>query len=189
MPGSLRPLYLSRSNTDLRVVCWEFNDKARCRFKRLPSVTAACALPTHLPAVAVMVVSIAIISTLPVVVIVPVVSVRDMSRTVLPGAGHPDPASRINRPITGYPDITYARAGRGGLYHGNGRRYNGRCINYRWCNYDRHRQPEGEAEVNSGVGRHGSRADQRSQEYDFCFHMFFSGALLPTSIQTGKVTG
>ncbi len=132
--------------------------------KRLPSETAACALTDHLPVVTV--VSAAIMS------VVPVVPIHDMGRTIVPDAGHPDPAGREIRPISCRPDIIHARTGRGGLHHGDGRRCDWCCVNHRRRDDDRQREPDGDAEADSGVGRHGGRTDQRDQEKYFSFHSF-----------------
>lgn len=131
--------------------------------RKLPSVTAAFALMNHLPAVTVVVVSV-----------VPVVPIHDPSRTIVPGAGYPDPAGGEIRPISCHPDIIHARTGRDRLHDSHRRRSDGCCVNHRRRDDDRQREPDGDAVADSGVGRQGGRTDQRDQEKHFSFHSMFS---------------
>ena len=84
---------------------------------------AACAMTDQLPAVAVVIMSamsVAIMIIAPAMPVIPVMSISDVSRAVMPGAGNPNLAGRVNRPVTRGPHVTRSRAGRGGLYHGHG---------------------------------------------------------------------
>ena len=135
----------------------------RQRQERLPSWTAACALNRRLS-------TISVVAAIMTVVMVPVVIVSTVvvSRTVMPGAGDPDPAVRAIRPITGRPDVIHTRVGRNRLHHGHGCG----CVNHRTGNDDRQWQPDGDAEADSGIGRHGRHAEQRGKDEYFRFHMF-----------------
>ena len=100
-----------------------------------------------------------------------------MSRTMTPCTGHPNTAVRAIRPITRRPNIIHAWTGLNGLVHCHRHGRDWRCANHRCRNDYRERQPDGEAEADSGVGRHCGRADQRGQEKHFGFHGFIHGVV------------
>ena len=112
-------------------------------------------------------VSAAVTITIP--VMATVVAAANIDRTIMPSTGYPNAAGRAIRPATGRPNVIHVRTGRDRLNHGLGRgRTNNRCRDD-----DRQRQPHRDAEADSGVGRHGSHAEQRGHEHDFRFHSFF----------------
>lgn len=116
---------------------------------------------------------ISFVSVVPVESPVPDVYIRDVSRTIMPGAGNPDAAGGDIRPIPGHPNVTYARPGRDHWHHRHRCRCNRCGANDRCCNDDRRGQSDGDAEADSRVGRQGSHAEQRGHDYDFRFHSFY----------------
>lgn len=117
-----------------------------------------------------------------------IMAIHDKSRTMEPRAGHPNATGRAIRPVTWHPSKIHARTGWNGLNHCHRRGYRWRCANNRRRDDDRHGQPDGEAEADSGIGLHGSRADERGQQKHFGFHNLFE-ALWPCSYSDAQVTG
>lgn len=111
----------------------------------------------------------------------------DVNWPVAPCARHPGVARRSIRPIARHPDIIHARAGRNRLNYSHRRGHDWRCANHRCRDDDRQWQPDGEAEADSGVGRHCNRTDQRGHEEHFSFHSFIQGVIaLPQTRRTSN---
>jgi hypothetical protein len=102
-----------------------------------------------------------------------------VDRTMIPTTTNPNIMSFPVGPVTGSPDISPAGAG------GDG--FNTRCGCHRGGDHHRHGHPNGDAEVDSGVGRYSGRTDKCGQDERFIFHSYFSFVLHLKPVARRKV--